>query len=308
MNWKEITIKTNKEGAELIPDAFFSVGFNDGIRIIDKNDIIDILNDHKFWDYYDPNILSIDDYVYISGFVKDEEYSKKLEELKTFIKENDYPIFDIATSNITDEDWYNNWKKNYKPIEIGKFLIVPKWINFTKEGLIKIIIDPGMAFGTGTHESTRMCLKLLSSTDLYQKDVIDVGTGSGILGIAAIKSGSKFCYMCDIDEIAVKAADENLKNNGITNNYILENSSLLESNVVKKSDIVIGNLTANILKLLQKEILSVIKEEGIFICSGIINEYKDEIIDIYSNIGFKLVDSLNEEDWNALKFVYKGTK
>ena len=306
MKWKEITIKTNQEGAELIPDAFFSVGFTDGIKVIDKNDILEILNNSTYWDYYDPNILNMDDYVYISGFCNEKELDNKLKLLKDFIENNNYPIFGIAINDIDDEDWYNNWKKNYKPLEISKYLIVPKWINYDKNDKIKIIIDPGMAFGTGTHESTRMCLELMSKLDFTNKDVIDVGTGSGILGIAALKSGCNYCYMCDIDNIAVKASKENILNNNIGNNYCLENSDLLNSNNIIKADIVLGNLTAKILRLLSNQITKVIKVGGYFICSGIINEYRQEIIDIYTKLGFKLIESLNIEDWNGLLFNYLG--
>ena len=179
---------------------------------------------------------------------------------------------------------------------------MPEWIDYPKkDNRIKILIDPGMAFGTGEHESTKMCLKLMSEVDFTDKDVIDVGTGSGILGVAAILSGAKSAYMCDIDSVAVKAAEENAKLNGVKDIVDIELADLLTKQD-KRGDIVLANLTAGILIRLSSDLMNHMKDNGILICSGIIHERKQEVIDSFVKNGFKLEKELIMGEWNALQF------
>ena len=215
-----------------------------------------------------------------------------------------YPYGEINVSIVDDESWYDSWKKYYSPIEIGNYVIVPKWINYKNEkNLIKILIDPGMAFGTGEHESTKMCLDLMSNVDFNDKDVIDVGTGSGILGVGAMLSNAKSCYMCDIDSVAVKAAQENALLNNVEDKVVIELADLLTKDD-KKADIVLANLTAGILQRLSLDLPNYINKGGILICSGIIHERKQEVIDAFLKQGFTLVESKVLGEWNGLKFIF----
>lgn len=302
MKWYEITVNTTSEGTELIADAFFSIGCLGGVKIIDKNDIIDILNSNLMWDYIDEDIFQKADIAKVSGFVSEDEFKTKFEEFKKFTENKNYPIGEITVNEVDDESWYDSWKKYYSPIEIGRYTIVPEWIDYPKkDNQIKILIDPGMAFGTGEHESTKMCLKLMSEVDFTDKDVIDVGTGSGILGVAAILSGAKSAYMCDIDSVAVKAAEENAKLNGVKDIVDIELADLLTKQD-KKGDIVLANLTAGILIRLSSDLMNHMKDNGILICSGIIHERKQEVIDSFVKNGFKLEKELIMGEWDALQF------
>ena len=302
MKWYEITVNTTSEGTELIADAFFSIGCLGGVKIIDKNDIIDILNSNLMWDYIDEDIFQKADIAKVSGFVSEDEFKTKFEEFKKFTENKNYPIGEITVNEVDDESWYDSWKKYYSPIEIGRYTIVPEWIDYPKkDNRIKILIDPGMAFGTGEHESTKMCLKLMSEVDFTDKDVIDVGTGSGILGVAAILSGAKSAYMCDIDSVAVKAAEENAKLNGVKDIVDIELADLLTKQD-KRGNIVLANLTAGILIRLSSDLMNHMKDNGILICSGIIHERKQEVIDSFLKNGFKLEKELIMGEWDALQF------
>ena len=304
MKWYEISVNTTSEGTELIADAFFSVGCLGGVKIIDKNDVIDIINSNLMWDYIDETVLQESEIAKVSGSVSKEELKEKLKEFTEICEANHYPIGEINVTEIDDESWYEAWKKYYSPIEIGRYVIVPKWLNYTvKEGFTKILIDPGMAFGTGEHESTKMCLRLMSGEKFDGKDVIDVGTGSGILGVAAALDKAKTVYMCDIDSVAVKAATENAILNGVDRFVTIENADLLTKEN-KKGDIVLANLTAGILVRLSKDLTDHIVKGGVLICSGIIHERKQEVIDAFVTSGMTLQEELIMGEWDALKFVY----
>ena len=304
MKWYEIIVNTTSEGTEIIADAFFSIGCVGGVKIIDKKDITDVLNSQILWDYVDEKLLQQSEIAKVSGYVSEEELKQKKEELINYLNAMNYPYGEINVSIVDDESWYDSWKKYYAPIEIGNYVIVPKWINYKNEkNLIKILIDPGMAFGTGEHESTRMCLDLMSNVDFNDKDVIDVGTGSGILGVGAMLSNAKSCYMCDIDSVAVKAAQENALLNNIEDKVVIELADLLTKDD-KKADIVLANLTAGILQRLSLDLPNYINKGGILICSGIIHERKQEVIDAFLKQGFTLVESKVLGEWNGLKFIF----
>jgi ribosomal protein L11 methyltransferase len=296
--WKEITINTDTEGSELIADAFFSIGCS-GVKIADKQDLLDIMKDGGMWDYVDEKLLQADDTVKVSGFVSEESLSDKLAELTEIL--SGYGISaEFIIRDIDDESWYENWKKYYSPIHAEKFVVVPKWLKYdNNDKKTLIFIDPGMAFGTGEHESTKMCLMLMSEVDFDGKSVIDVGTGSGILGIGAIKSGAKNCYMCDIDSIAVKAAKENAILNGVQDVAEIAAADLL----TKKSmhaDIVLANLTADILIRLSGGLAAHTKDGSTIICSGIIHRRKQEVIDAFLQQGFSVQKEIEMGEWNAL--------
>lgn len=303
MKWCEITVNTDSEGTELIADAFFSIGCAGGVKITDVNDVLDIIAHNKMWDYVDENLLKADKSAKVSGFVSLDEKDGKIKELKEYLVGEGVPFGEINTSVIDDESWVDTWKKYYRPIEAGRYDIVPKWINHNSSPeKIKILMDPGMAFGTGEHESTKMCLMLMSGIDFNDKAVIDVGTGSGILGIAAIKSGAKSCYMCDIDSVAVKAAKENAELNGVLPDAVIELADLLVGD--RKADAVLANLTAGILIRLSEGLSAHMNKGGVLICSGIIHERKKEVIDAFESAGFVLSEALSLGEWDGLKFLW----
>lgn len=302
MKWYEIIVNTTTEGTELIADAFFSIGCAGGVKIIDKSDVIDIIEHNQMWDYIDEKLLNSSNVAKVSGYVSFEEKDKKIEELTKLLAEENVPFGEINTVVIDDESWVETWKKYYKPIEAGKYIIVPQWINCDAGQKIKVLMDPGMAFGTGEHESTKMCLMLMSENDFENKSVIDVGTGSGILGIAAIKSGAKSCYMCDIDSIAVKAAKENARLNGVSDKAEIELADLLQKDMT--ADIVLANLTAGILVRLSNGLKEHVHIGTKLICSGIIHERKQEVITAFEKSGFTLNKQIAMGEWDALEFLW----
>ncbi len=305
MKWNEIIANTTSEWSDLIADAFFSIGCTGGVKIIDKNDVTDIIQNGSLWDYIDDELLQADDTARVSGFFSLDETEEKLAEFLSYCKEHDLKIGEINISEIDDTDWYDNWKRYYSPIDAGKYLIVPKWLHpEVPKDKIQVLIDPGMAFGTGAHESTKMCLLLMNKVNFSDKKVIDVGTGSGILGTAALLSGAKSCYMCDIDSVAVKAAKENLLLNGIKEKAEVENADLLtKSDMI--GDVVLANLTADILIRLSKDLPKHIQKGGILICSGIIHARKAEVLDAFIASGMEICESLCLGEWDALEFIKK---
>ncbi|MDD4316592.1 MAG: 50S ribosomal protein L11 methyltransferase [Clostridia bacterium] len=298
MIWKEITVNTHTEGSELIADAFFSIGCS-GVRIVDKNDLLDIIKSGGMWDYVDEKLLQADAVVKVSGFVSEDVLAEKLQELNEIISGYDCAGEQII-SDIDDESWYENWKKYYSPIIAADFVVVPKWLKYEgSESKTPVFIDPGMAFGTGEHESTKLCLTLMSDTDFLGKAVVDVGTGSGILGIAAIKKGAASCYMCDIDSVAVKAAKENAVLNGVENVAEIEAADLLTKKSVR-ADIILANLTADILIRLSGGLRERLNEGGTVICSGIIRGRREEVINAFVKQGFFVKRQLSMGEWDAL--------
>lgn len=309
MIFREIVVKTTAEQADMIADGFFSIGCS-GVKILDRNDLLDVMKNGKFWDYVDEKLLANSDpAVKVSGFVAVEDAEAKKQELFDYLSEV-YGL-DLSNAEIThldsdDADWYDTWKKFYKPIRLGKFTVVPKWLKYdaSPEETV-LLIDPGMAFGTGEHESTKLCLKLLSGVPLKDKSVIDVGTGSGILGIAAALCDAQRIYMCDIDSVSVKAAKENAELNRVADKVIIENADLLERGN-EKADVVLGNLTADILIRLSESLPRFVKDGGKFICSGIIHKRKQDVIDAFVPRGFRLEQADIMGEWDALLFSYHG--
>ena len=213
----------------------------------------------------------------------------------------------ITVSGVNEEDWANSWKEYYKPIKIGeKIVIVPAWEKYTQqEGEIIVRMDPGMAFGTGTHETTRLVIKLLEK---YIKDdmrVADVGCGSGILAICASKLGAKECKAYDIDPVAVKVANENIKDSGLTN-VTCEVSDLLRQ--VDKSepyDVICANIVADIIIRMMPDVGAFMNESSVILASGIIIERSQDVISAFEAHGFKIVERVDENGWCALAVMKK---
>ena len=213
----------------------------------------------------------------------------------------------ITVSGVNEEDWANSWKEYYKPIKIGeKIVIVPAWEKYTQqEGEIIVRMDPGMAFGTGTHETTRRVIKLLERYIKNGMRVADVGCGSGILAICASKLGAKECKAYDIDPVAVKVANENIKDSGLTN-VTCEVSDLLRQ--VDKSepyDIICANIVADIIIRMMPDVGAFMNESSVILASGIIIERSQDVISAFEAHGFKIVERVDENGWCALAVMKK---
>ena len=209
---------------------------------------------------------------------------------------------DITVSGINEEDWANSWKDYYKPIKIGeKIVIVPAWEKYQQnDGEIIVRMDPGMAFGTGTHETTRLVIRFLEKYIKQGMRVADVGCGSGILAICASKLGAGECKAYDIDPTAVKVANENIKDSGL-NNVTCEVSDLLKQ--VDKSapyDVICANIVADIIIRMMPDVGELMDENSVILASGIIIERSEDVITAFENNGFKVVERIDENGWCAL--------
>lgn len=304
MNWIEFSIKTTGQAIEAVSEILNRFGAN-GVAINDPNDLKD--SELTSWDYIDESLKTEEEFVQIKAYYPDEGEAAKLkiEDIqKTILSIKDYIDLGeakIETKIVCDEDWANEWKKHYKPFKIGdRILIKPSWENVNKEAQDIIIeLDPGMAFGTGTHESTRMCLELL---DKYMKkgyEVLDVGCGSGILSITAAKLDASKVLAIDIDSVAVKTSQDNAASNSIT--HLVEvRKSVIEEIQVQKYNIVVANIIADVIISISNTVKLFLKDQGIFIVSGII---KDRAIDVKSKLsemGFEIVEEKSDGEWVAI--------
>lgn len=295
MKYKTITITTTHKDADLVASAMFDVGAA-GVTILDKQDFLDLVKSDVIWDYVDESILLQSDDVKVSTItdVDDNDFEKLLANRLAEMKEYGVEYGEIVVGEIDAADYENEWKKYYKPIVTKNITVVPTWIKYEpKAGERVMKLDPGMAFGTGSHATTRMCLDLM---DVKGKSVIDVGCGSGILGIAASISGAKSVYMCDIDEQAVRFSIENAKQNGVE--CEIEQADLIAGD--RKADFIFANITADILMRLAGSIGKHLNEGGEILLSGIIDPRLDEVVKCYNEAGFEVVKHKNLDEWNAL--------
>lgn len=305
MKFKEITINTTTEASDLVAMVLTDCG-SEGVSIYDSSDILQLIKSDIIWDYIDENVLIQSPVVKVKGFYNEENFSQtynavqaELEELKENSPFN-LGSLEVEVRDIDDQDWVNEWKKYYKPIHIGKIVVVPKWLKYDKKDDEKVVlIDPGMAFGTGTHESTKLCLTLFSELNCEEKSVVDIGAGSGILGITASVCGAKSVYLSDIDEVAVKACRENAELNQIKNATITCDDLIKNADI--KGDIVFANITADILIMLSKDIGNCLNENGYIILSGIIKARYNEVLAAYLQAGFSLDKSLVDGEWCGIR-------
>lgn len=295
MKWYEISIKTTEEAEDAISNILYELGAN-GV-VIEDNEIVTRPN---LWDYIDENQFTKKDYAKVCAYFPESsnilELTHTIEErLKEIAKYIDIGEGKIAVSEVDEKDWAEEWKKYYKPVEIGNIAIVPSWQDYKAEGNKTIVrLDPGMAFGTGTHESTALCLEAIQEYVKPGMDVLDVGTGSGILAIAAKKFLAKRVLAVDIDEVAVKVAEENARLNGVE--IEIKKNDLVEG-IEEKFDVVIANIVADIIIKLSKDINRVLKEDGIFISSGIIEDRLEDVLKNFEKNSFEILEVRKMGTW-----------
>lgn len=306
----EISVKTTHLGSELVADALSELS-DGGVSVSDVQDVIDLENSGKNWDYAEESVYSKDKTVVVKCYVKISEKTRKLADISRALKslkENspfDLGELTVSETEVDGEEWREKWKENFKPIRIGKIVIVPEWMEYTPQAHEKtVVIGSNMAFGTGEHETTSMCVELLQKYVDKNDTVIDVGTGSGILGIAAAKLGAKNVIMTDIDECAITASEQNIKLNGVKNAKVyLKN--LLDDNTVK-GDVIVANIMAEVLIAFAAGLKSNLKSGGRVILSGILTDRLDKVIAAYKAQGFTLIDIEIKGEWAAIAL--KGEK
>lgn len=264
-----------------------------------SKEVIDELGRSKdSWDFVDENVLNIDsDVVELTAFPEDEEMAKNLINLLQSIDntKSSYLIKD-------DEDWANNWKKYYHQVPVGdKLLIKPSWEDLEGEFKDRLVveIDPGMAFGTGTHETTYMCLEALEKYVQDDDIVFDVGCGSGILGIAAVKLGAKEIVAVDLDEKCVETSIENAKLNDVSDKMGVHLGNLLDV-VDGTANIIVSNIIAEIITGLVFDLREHLVPNGIFIASGIIEEKIQMVVDELERNEFEILDIKKKNGWSLI--------
>ena len=307
MSWLEIEIRTTAEAKEAVTNILYEADVQ-GIVIEDPNDILNQDSDKNDWDYID--LSFVENYyegVLIKGyFEKDEFIDDKIRTIKE--KVHMLPTYDlnigsgeIFTSEVEERDWNSEWKKYFKPTKIGnKIIIKPSWEEYNnKKDDIIINIDPGLAFGTGTHETTSMCIeeieKYIKSSDV----VFDIGTGTGILAIAAAKLGSNSVIGIDVDENCVRTAKENVKRNKEGSKIKIIKGNLLDS-IDEKADMVIANIIADIIIDMSNYIGNYLKNDGIFICSGILIDKIDEVKSSLVNNKYDIIFTKQKGEWACI--------
>lgn len=302
-NWIEITIHTTNEASEIVESILLDYG-STGVAIEDPTTLEENLHD----DFGTIVELSPADYpevgVIVKGYINelnfdDETFNRFKDELEQLGKNiNIGEFFKIETTTIQDSDWENSWKDYFDILNIGeKFVIVPTWREYeNEEDKYVINIDPGMAFGTGGHETTSLCIKNLEKYVKPHDNVIDVGCGSGILSIAASYLTDGNLKAVDLDKLAVDVSRENFALNNLENRIEVEEASLLTKET-KKYDVIVANILAHIIELMLEDAYKLLEDGGYFITSGIIKDKKDELLEKMLEQDFKLVEETSDNEW-----------
>ena len=297
--WTQVKVTVKLERLDDLVAIMSMVSNN--LQIEDYSDI-----DLKtcYGDLIDESILNADKTIAsVSVYLPAE---RSVAECIAFLRErfeaSDLTDAKIETVGVNEEDWANSWKAYYKPIKIGeRLVIVPAWEKYTPaDGELIVRMDPGMAFGTGTHETTRLVIKLLESYTKEGCRMLDVGTGSGILAICASKLGARECRAYDIDPMAVRVANENIKDSGLSN-ITCEVSDLLRQ--VDKSqpyDLICANIVADIIIRMTPDVGALMHKDTVLLASGIILERSDDVIECFEKHGFRIVERLEENGWCGL--------
>jgi len=308
MDWVEVSIKTTAEALEIASNILYDAGAG-GVVIEDPRDILDLQRSDANWDYIDEDLLkhAVEDRVVVKGYLpNDADIYDKIEMIRQKVANiGNYGIeandTTVVLADVHEEDWANNWKQYYKPTRVGLHIVIkPSWEAYVPAGDdIVIELDPGMAFGTGTHESTMLCLELLENHIFPGSTVIDVGCGSGVLSIAAAKLGASKVLALDVDPVAVNVTKDNVKINRVSNIVSVQKNNLLYG-IEEQVDIIVANIIADVIIKLLPQSFKLLKEHGLFIASGIIKERADEVRTAMQNIGFTLEDAADAGEWVAL--------
>ena len=314
-NWIQADIFTTSTGVESLGAALMDIGYP-SFAVKDSADFESFLEGKSgHWDYIDDGLMQLRNAeTAITVYLPDNQQGRDglallkemLVQMKKLDTQNEWGRLEYELCGVKEEDWAFAWKKYYKPVKIGnKLVICPSWEDYSpKDGEVVLSLDPGMAFGTGTHETTRLCLKTLENIVAGGEEVLDIGCGSGILSAAAVLLGAESAVGVDIDEVAVRVAGENAELNGISNKTEFICGDLAEK-IHGKYDIVCANIVADIIMRFAVTVPDYIKNGGYFLTSGIIDSRADEVLDFVLDCGFTLCSRKEESGWVSLLFTWK---
>ena len=313
MRWLEVHIDTNHAGLETV-QAMLSGLDVDSVMIEDEEEFQDFLeNNRDYWDYVDEDLerrmagrSRITFYLEAreAGLSKLGEVRIALEDLKR--ERGDLGTLLMTLEDVEDADWENNWKQYYKPLEIGeRLLVIPQWEEADPGGRVPLYLDPGLTFGTGAHATTRLCLTALEGLIHGGERVLDLGCGSGILSVAALRLGAASALAVDIDDKCRDAAGENAALNGIGEESfaVLTGNILTDEAVAEKTgggyDVVLANIVADVIIALAPRVRGLLREGGTFLCSGIIEGRVEEVAEALRNAGLEIQDRREDNGWFA---------
>ena len=319
MKYIELTIHTTTEASEIISDIMWQ--YTDyGVTICDRADIIAMqtAKETTFWDYMDDELeegLASDKpsdvlvKCYVAEDVAEEVIPSIMKDIFDAKDRSEgcipFGTLEDTKRTVDGDDWIDVWKKHFRPIHLGRIVVVPEWIEYSPAPNEEVVLlDSNMAFGTGEHETTSMCVELMQEYITPASVCIDVGCGSGILGISAIKLGAAKAYLTDIDPIAVESATHNAALNGVGEKTVVALSNLLDDTQVQ-GDIMMANITGEVLKMLAPSIPKNLKKEGVLILSGIIESRLEMVKAAYEAVGMQVVFEKRKGEWFALVLKHK---
>ena len=316
MNWIQVSIYTTSKGIEPVSGRLLQLGIT-GIEIEDEADFKDFLeNNRDSWDYVDDDLLKEKEgETCIKTYISEDDpdmlssIRTSMAELKEYDTDGEFGRLEISLGNIKEEDWANNWKKYFHTMEIGDSLIVkPYWEEAPVTDKKVFEINPGLTFGTGSHHTTRLCLEDVEKTVKEDDLVLDLGCGSGILSIVSLMYGAKKATAVDIDTNSIETAYDNLARNGIDKDKyeviignIITDSELQKKIAGEKYDVVLANIVADVIIAILPYVKTVIKEDGTFITSGIIEDRIPDVVSALSDNGFDILSENRSADWAEFK-------
>ena len=308
MKWTEVLIKVAPQAVEAVTDILYGLGAQ-GVAIDEPVDVQKLREDELYWDYIDEKLLENDtEETKIMAYFSEEETN--LPEKIAVIKEKIRNLTEfglsigsgtVELSNVNQEDWESAWKQYFKPVHVTDRIVVkPEWEEYSpQEGEIVIEIDPGMAFGTGTHETTSMCINQIEKNLKAGDRVIDIGSGSGILSMASVLLGAEKATGVDLDPVAVRVALENVELNNLQDKIEILHGNLTDV-IREKADIVVANIMADIILILLEDVRAFIKDDGLFISSGIIQEKRAAVEARLLEKNFSIVEVETKGEWCAI--------
>ena len=303
MKWLELHLDMNPAGIEPATELLSAYGI-DSLMIDEEGDFKDFLeNNHQYWDYVDDELEQK-----FAGVSRIKCYLSDDADGKAVLAKIRGAYGAVQTAFIEDSDWENNWREYYKPIEVGeKLVVVPEWEEIPADGRQPLRLDPGLIFGTGSHATTRMCLAALEKYCSPETTVLDLGCGSGILGIGSLVLGCKSCVGCDIDPKAPDVAMSNAALNGIGSDRFrvyagdIIGDASLRRELGSGYQLVLANIVSDVIIPLSGYVRQFMAEGAVFICSGIIEGRQDEVSSVLQKNGFEIIAHYCEEEWHCFE-------
>ncbi len=310
MKYIELTIHTTTDASEIIADIMWN--YTDfGVTICDRSDIIALQTSKEttYWDYMDDELTeNKPSDVLVKCYIEEDRAAHTIASILSDVQNAKslagdalhFGTLEDTKRTVDGDDWIDVWKKHFRPIHLGRIVVVPEWIEYTPaENEHIVLLDSNMAFGTGEHETTSMCVEWIDQFVTPDSVCIDVGSGSGILGISALKLGAKKAYLTDIDQIAVDSSLHNCKLNGVAERAVVAHSNLLDDTDIC-ADIMFANITGEILKMLAPSIPKNLKQNGVLILSGIIESRLQMVKQAYEAVGMEIMHERQKGEWFSL--------